>query len=127
MDRYFKGYRSDCDGKHHLRACFCELEMAIEDVLGEGNYFSIIACTLEKGAYERYASTEEMEKDGWHIDREIGKDEYELYRTIGHLLDEIYLNQYIGGFPSTDRTLLCSKTLSKKVTMAVNEMAARND
>lgn len=114
---YFKGHRNlENGGSYRCIYRFDSEYKPEETIFADG---SIEVYTLEKAAIRHFQNNEELTSAGYYVAREISENEFYAYRSIAQLLDEIYLNQFTGGFPreNTVNKILCSLPITVNKAM----------
>ena len=97
--RYYKGH-SKRDKRQMIFKVYDEPQ---KKLLRDETYL-IEASAVEQTGIVYYISLEECELDHY-VQREISESEYECYSLIQHLLTEMFMHDYTGGFPREENVL----------------------
>lgn len=99
--RYFKGH-----DKNYRRTCYKVYDEPQEDFFGlhkhadDNDCYSVELHYLDGGSgYSKWADIATMEAEGFTFGREITEQEFEIYSELTTIINEIYMNQFTGGFP----------------------------
>lgn len=120
--KYYKGMIEAETGM--TRAFFAVKDKPTKDIMGDD--VQVIANTFEGKGNIQYASIEECESAGCCLSREIHEEEYKLYKAISMLTNEIYMNQYTGGFPRFGVVEKLLIKISRLVRLCMSRQAGRN-
>ena len=118
MDRYFKGYEKDNPSRKVIFVMFDEEKTSL---FGKRDSYMIEARYLDSTAITRFTNVPECE-ERFIILREIQKEEYDVYISMLRIIEELFLNQFNGGFPSFKNVENISRTLHKKIEKALESM-----
>ena len=110
--RYFKGH--DKDGQRTVYEVFEEPQKGFSAMFhdNEKDTYLVTRYHLDKQAKEHYKTVEDAEQAGEVLSREITKEEFEVYSCIQAILDEIYMNQFTGGFPRMENVSASERRLA---------------
>lgn len=121
--KYYKGTIEGSEGM--TRAFFAVADVPRKNLMDED--VQVVAKTFEGKGNRQYASIEECEKEGCCLSREISREEYELYFAITRLTNEIYMNQYTGGFPRNGTAERILRQISKYARMCMSRMGGQHE
>lgn len=114
--RYFKGY-SKKDGRQMIFKVFDEPQ---KKLLTDEEYM-VEASAVEKTGLTHYKTLNQCELSNYVL-REITESEYESYVLIQHLLTEMFLHDFTGGFPRFATVKGITRTLTKQIDTWLNDV-----
>ena len=112
--RYFKGIHK-CGGR--------EVVCAVYDAPQEGLTGTYIARITDvcRGNHKDIQTEAELAENVQAM-REITKEEHDFFCATGHLITEIWMNQYTGGFPRESNVLSFERTLHTALHATINNL-----
>lgn len=113
--KYFKG-TSKKDG---IETIYVVYNQPYVDVFGET--IQVEASKLHKTGITHYSSVDDALRENF-ISHQISKNEFESYKMIQHLLTEMYLHDYSGGFPRKENVLDICNRLPGKIKAWLEEI-----
>lgn len=113
--RYYKGH-SAIDGRQMI---FKLYDKPIKDMLGEP--YIVEASAIEKMGITKYKTLNDCDKENY-LQREITESEYNCYSLIQHLLTELFLHDFTGGFPRTAFISQISRELPRELKTYLTEI-----
>lgn len=116
--RYFKGQEFNSPYRNVIVAVYPEPQ---EIVFGKKGSYLIELFFIGEPRLTRLESEEDLTKM-CHISREIGKEEFELYRDLGRLANEFYMHGFTGGFPCKENVKKLGREIVKKIDLALDEI-----
>jgi hypothetical protein len=112
--RYFKG-SSKKNGKRMIFKVFDE------PVTSWFEAYVVEASALEQTGLKHYPTLSACEMDNY-MSREITETEYQCYVGIQHLLTEMYMHDFTGGFPRKENVQKIMERLPKEIKEWMSEI-----
>lgn len=116
--KYYKGTIEGSEGM--TRAFFAVKDKPTKDLMDRD--VQVIAKTFEGKGNIEYDSIEEAEDYGCCMSREISEDEWRLYGEITRITNELYMNQYTGGFPRPGTVERLLHEISRRARLVMKRM-----
>lgn len=113
--RYFKGH-SKKDGRQMIFKVFGEPQKNFFD-----DEYMVEASAIEKTGIKYYKTLSQCELDNY-ISREMTESEYDCYVLIQHLLTEMFLHGFTGGFPRAENVKGMAWQMPRKINAWLNDI-----
>lgn len=114
---YYKGYEKESDKKIIIEV----FEEPKDSFFGNTKDVAEIIY-LDEGSRWQYHSFEEL-NENCYVQRQISVEEFKMLQNIAYLSNEIWMNQFTGGFPDKNR---CGK-LAKYIQLEIFDMLYAQD
>ncbi len=119
--KYYKGYSKDSASRRAVFAVYDEPKETLCD-----ETYTVEATNLDETGITRFSTVEECEAK-FYMSREIGEAEYSMYRKMQRIIEEMFQNQYTGGFPRPEVVLDSERQLSREIRNALTDMGFEAD
>ena len=121
--KYYKGH--DNNGNRAVFEVYSEpKERSFGLVQGGGKMVQVVMTNLDQCGKTNLPSIQYALENGYELLKVIPETEYEMYRQIAIIIEELYMNQFTGGFPRIENIEHSHRQLERLIRRYKKEMEA---